>query len=209
MRVPLLLHPDSRSDAIDALAVDIVRSRPRQLQLRFVATGDIKHLRIPKPIGTHPVRADNLWLTTCFEAFVGPAGGSAYYEYNLAPSRDWACYRFDAPRSGMEAPNRVDAPSIHPWLHIPRGGDRSRSVERDLGGTERNFGAPFFELYATLDLSRWKDLPLDQPWRLGLSAVIEDNNGSKSYWAIGHAPGAPDFHHPDCFALELAAARPA
>jgi hypothetical protein len=39
--------------------------------------------------------------------------------------------------------------------------------------------------------------------RLGLSAVIENINGEKSYWAAAHAPGKPDFHHPDSFAIDL------
>jgi hypothetical protein len=39
--------------------------------------------------------------------------------------------------------------------------------------------------------------------RVGLSAVIEDREGNLSYWALRHAPGKPDFHHPDAFALEL------
>jgi hypothetical protein len=39
--------------------------------------------------------------------------------------------------------------------------------------------------------------------RLGLSAVIEEKGGNKSYWALSHAPGKPDFHHPDCFVLGL------
>jgi hypothetical protein len=42
------------------------------------------------------------------------------------------------------------------------------------------------------------------PLRLGLSAVIEENDGTISYWALKHLPGKPDFHHPDSFALELA-----
>ena len=41
--------------------------------------------------------------------------------------------------------------------------------------------------------------------RIALSAVIEEVDGTKSYWALRHPPGAPDFHHPDCFALELPA----
>jgi len=41
--------------------------------------------------------------------------------------------------------------------------------------------------------------------RLALSAVIEEIDGTKSYWALRHPPGPPDFHHADCFALELAA----
>jgi hypothetical protein len=49
-------------------------------------------------------------------------------------------------------------------------------------------------------------LPDEGAWRLGLSAVIEETNGRKSYWALSHPPGKPDFHHSDCFALELPAA---
>jgi hypothetical protein len=41
--------------------------------------------------------------------------------------------------------------------------------------------------------------------RLGLSAVIEEISGDKSYWALAHAPGAPDFHHADAFAYVLPA----
>ena len=42
-------------------------------------------------------------------------------------------------------------------------------------------------------------------WRLGLSAVLEERDGTKSYWALAHPPGdTPDFHHEDCFAAQLA-----
>ena len=47
------------------------------------------------------------------------------------------------------------------------------------------------------------DLPGD--WQLGLSAVIELLDGSRSYWALCHAPGPPDFHNRDCFTATLAA----
>ena len=40
--------------------------------------------------------------------------------------------------------------------------------------------------------------------RIGLSAVIEEQDGAISYWALRHPPGKPDFHHPDAFAMELA-----
>lgn len=40
--------------------------------------------------------------------------------------------------------------------------------------------------------------------RVGLSAVIEEENGERSYWALWHAPGKPDFHHRRAFALEAA-----
>ena len=48
-------------------------------------------------------------------------------------------------------------------------------------------------------------LPEDAVGPLGLSAVLEDLNGEKTWWALAHAPDKPDFHHPDSFALELPA----
>jgi len=39
--------------------------------------------------------------------------------------------------------------------------------------------------------------------RLGMSAVIEDETGTLSYWALRHANGKPDFHRAEAFALEL------
>jgi len=43
--------------------------------------------------------------------------------------------------------------------------------------------------------------------KVNLAAVIEEADGAKSYWAHAHPPeGPPDFHHPDCFVLELPAA---
>ena len=38
---------------------------------------------------------------------------------------------------------------------------------------------------------------------LGLSAVIEEVDGTKSYWALAHGAGPPDFHNPACFAYHL------
>jgi hypothetical protein len=60
-----------------------------------------------------------------------------------------------------------------------------------------------FTLQASLQLDQLSHLPRDAPWRLGLSALIEDKNGRKSYWALAHPPGKPDFHHGDCFAHEF------
>jgi hypothetical protein len=48
-----------------------------------------------------------------------------------------------------------------------------------------------------------------RPWRLALSAVIEEVSGRRSYWALAHPPGKPDFHHADSFAIELPAAESA
>jgi hypothetical protein len=54
-----------------------------------------------------------------------------------------------------------------------------------------------------LDLTAQIELHQKGKLRVGLSAVIEEIDGALSYWALRHAPGKPDFHHRDAFALEL------
>ena len=119
---------------------------------------------------TASTRADELWRHTCFEAFVRPSPGDAYYEFNFAPSTQWAAYGFSGYRSGMRVANEIGAPFI----------EVQPSDER-------------YALQASLDLERLPDLPKDAVWRLGLSAVIEETNGSISYWALTHPPGKRGF----------------
>lgn len=57
-------------------------------------------------------------------------------------------------------------------------------------------------------LTAYVELPsgeLDSVAVIALSAVIEETGGHKSYWALAHPPGQPDFHHPTCFAATLPA----
>jgi hypothetical protein len=52
----------------------------------------------------------------------------------------------------------------------------------------------------------WRDLIPQIPpprLRIAMAAVVEDEGGRLSYWALRHPPGRPDFHHPDSFTLEL------
>lgn len=120
-------------------------------------------------------RRDGLWRTTCFELFVQSEGEERYREYNFSPSHCWAAYCFDSYRKGgRELP--LDTPKIKGWA--------------DVTG---------YALHVQLNLVA--------PWasasRLGLSTVVEEADGTKSFWALAHPPGSPDFHHPDCFALDL------
>ena len=48
-----------------------------------------------------PSRAEGLWRTTCFEAFLREQGAQAYQEWNFAPSGQWAAYNFSGYRQGM------------------------------------------------------------------------------------------------------------
>src|SRR4029077_9215775 len=170
LRQTLRLHPDSVCDAATGIAVDVALPRPGSLVLCYVVSGKIGALRIPPVVAA--ARADELWRHTCFEAFVRPSPGSAYYEFNFSPSAQWAAYRFSGYRSGMRVAAEIAAPRIE-----------VRSDEAT------------YTLQAALEFDG-----LSSSLHLGLSAVLEETTGRKSYWALTHAPGKADFHHADCFA---------
>jgi hypothetical protein len=121
-----------------------------------------------------PTRADGLWKTTCFEAFLRPAGEQSYREWNFAPSGQWAAYDFTGYREGSA---NADIPAP-PYVRM-----------------EDNF--TWWALGATIAVEA------GTTWELGLSAVLEENDGTKSYWALAHAADKPDFHAPGCFAARL------
>ena len=124
-----------------------------------------------------PCRAEGLWQTTCFELFVRDAG-QAYREFNFSPSGQWAAYAFQGYRAGREV-IALDAPPRISTCSEPWGISVSVTIEV----------AP------------------EPGARIGLSAVIEETDGTKSYWALAHPPGdKPDFHDPACFAADLPAA---
>jgi hypothetical protein len=175
MHQTLRLHPDSSCFAVTHVEVEIARPQTRSLVLAYVVTGRISDVAMPAvDVAT---RTDELWRHTCFEAFVG--AGVAYYEFNFAPSRHWASYRFSSYRTGMRVATEIGAPHI--------------AVE---------WSPKRYTLLASLELDQLL-LSRDATLRLGLSAVIEENSGHRSYWALAHPPGKADFHHSDCFTLEL------
>ena len=177
MHHALKRHPDSRGLGSSRVELDVTRSRANHLLVSYIVTGTMSDIAMPRVMAT--ARTDDLWRHTCFEAFVRIGSDPSYYEFNFAPSTQWAAYRFSSYRNGIAAAE-IGAPSIE----VQSNSDRAT-------------------VKVSLALDRLPDLSRDSSWRLGLSAVIEDQGGGMSYWALAHPPGKPDFHHADCFALEL------
>jgi hypothetical protein len=175
MRRTLVRHPDFPCEAVGAIEVEASRPRGRELMLRYRLVNVTEALVIPRP---SEGRTDGLWKHTCFEAFVQAPPRPEYRELNLSPGGAWAAYRFDGYRAGM-AQAGVPAPRV------------------EAGGPARDG----FATTVTWAL----DLPADAAWRVGVAAVVEESGGRIAYWALQHPGGRPDFHHPDCFALELPA----
>jgi hypothetical protein len=171
-------HPASNCFAAARIEVGIAQPRVDSLMLSYTVTGKMNKIRLPPVMNAS--RSDNLWQHTCFEAFVRASSGAEYYEFNFSPSTQWAAYRFTGYRSGMSMPAEIGVLPI-----------------------EVRSSSDCFVLQAALELEGLSALPRNTPWHLGLSAVIEDTNGVKSYWALTHPPGGPDFHHSDSFTHEF------
>lgn len=174
MRHALTVHPDTPTRAVRQVQVALKRPNPNTLQLTYLLTCDHDSIVTPREVA--PARADGLWQRTCFEAFIRPRGGEGYFEFNFSPSREWAAYRFSGYREGMANLDLPKAPVIETAAMNFHGYTLTAEVRHNL---------------------------LPGPWKVALTAVIEDAYGAKSYWALAHPKGKPDFHHADGFALEL------
>jgi hypothetical protein len=176
--IHLKCHPATPPLMADHVDVELRTSGKGRLFARYVIECDTSLLLLPEPF--EPVRSDRLWETTCFELFIRRADSDRYFEYNFSPSTEWALYRFSGYRTGM-AEEMIRRPRI-----------------------TCDYSESHFALNAEFDLpDGWQT----GPYVIGLAAVVEEANGTKSYWALAHPPGKPDFHHKDCFALPLDAPR--
>ena len=167
----LIPHPDTPPLAVSSIEATIWREGDRW-HVRYLLDGTSR-LILPEPV--EPSRADELWQSTCFEAFVS-SGDQAYAEYNFSPSGQWAAYAFDGPRQGMHNADE----NIEVWLE---GGADWIAVEAAVSANLASGSA------------------------IGLTAVIEEEDGTKSYWALAHPANGhnapPDFHDPSCFLARL------
>ena len=167
------------SGATQSAALTVVArvalARAGAMRFEYRLTGEIAKLAIPRRLP--PQRTERLWEHTCFEAFVAPAGGDGYCELNFSPSTEWAVYEFDGYRQGMRP-----LVSAAPTLTVVETASELRVMaSAELGAFAR---APW-------------------PWRIGLTAVVEDRAGGRSYFALEHPRAKPDFHDAAAFAISL------
>jgi hypothetical protein len=173
----LVCHPKTPADFVESVDVGITLSASGALWLRY-------HVEVPEPeleIGRpqEPARTDELWKTTCFEAFLAIGDDPQYVELNFAPSSQWAAYQFEDVREGVSQLNLAADPKI--YLDMSR---EHVALEAELQ-LPPNWQLGFFSI--------------------GLTAVLEEPSGKKSYWALDHRKAEPDFHDRSCFTLQLEA----
>lgn len=173
----LACHPDTASTAVLAVYAEVELQPQGALHLSYELTGDLAQIRIPAPQPSAAV--DGLWEHTCFEVFIAVAGEVGYHEFNFSPSGQWAAFAFSDYRVRSEW-----TVSKAPAISFTQSNGHLL-LETDIVAT---------------------DLPQSIagiPLQLGLTAVIEVNDGSRSYWALHHPEAHPDFHHRAGFILSL------
>lgn len=180
--IDLKCHPSSDSNVVRSIRVLVRRLAGAEFQMTFRLDGEISKIKIPAP---DVARFNSeLWRHTCFELFVSREGQPEYYEFNFAPSGEWAVFAFSRYRDGGPFANE----SLHPQIAL-------RSSPTRL------------ELDAVASLDALSPIHSRVTLRIGLSAVIESAEGS-SYWALAHPAEKPDFHNVDGFALLIDASTP-
>lgn len=176
--VELIRHAATPCDPIRRIGVAVARGAPQNvLRLAYRFEGEVGRLLLPS--AAVPQRADGLWQHGCFEAFLRADGSDAYFEFNFSPSGAWAAYRFSGRRTGRESPE----------LTAPQ--------------TEVRRGPDWLVMNIQLSLDELPELALAAAISAGLAAVIEDDHGGLSYWALAHGAAQPDFHDPATFTLRL------
>ena len=119
-------------------------------------------------------RGDELWKTTCFELFLYDGGGR-YREFNFSPSGQWAAYAFSGYRNLA-----------------------GNAELREIPELKHETGDKVFMQTVFLDRRE-----LEEAESAAVAAVIEEEGGRPSYWALAHGGLKPDFHDPACFRIAL------
>jgi hypothetical protein len=178
IKVELVPHPNAMP-GVECKVEVFVERVGSVLNLRYELGGLIRLMENPF---LERVRTDGLWQSTCFEAFIAGAMPGRYHEFNLGPTGAWAAYSFDGYRGAMR--------------------DTAVTPETDF----YDMAYAWSIVRARIDYSTLVDLATPEPWMVGLTAVIEEADGTKSYWALHHPRDEPDFHHAGGRILELPAA---
>lgn len=175
LRAALSCHSSTPEPEVASIEAAVLLPDDGSIALAYTLYGRTDSLDIPEP--RPPVFRDELWRRTCFEVFLKPGEGPAYLEFNFSPSGEWAAYAFTAYRVGITPLALRNAPLLQ-W---------QREAAR-------------LELIATLPAEAL--IADKEGMRIALSAVIEEQSGTITWWALKHPVGQPDFHHPESFVLE-------
>lgn len=153
-----------------SLRAGFKRLSPLEIELEFNFKGPSMLVLWPsiKTLAPTTARVDELWKTTCLEAFfsAGNSKNDPYFEINCAPSGQWNAYSFTGLRQNMKVAEDILV----------------RLTEKSILPDQASF---------TFVVQSTSPLPTDF---CGLTAVLETADHEKSYWALNHPEAQPNFH---------------
>jgi len=159
---------------VQSISFQAVRQN-EALRMDYHLLGNPEHIEMSLEPGG--CRRDELWQTTCFEAFLRQDGAEGYIEFNFAPNGDWAAYQFDHYRS-LPCDLEISAPVI--TCSVTSDGI---VVSVSVSGLPTVYQAPNI--------------------LLGPAVIIESQDKTRSYWALHHPLSKPDFHDAKNFKVRL------
>lgn len=147
------------------------------LSFHYSIQGKLENILLPEP--SNSSRQDDLWKATCFEFFIAIKDQPQYWEFNMSPSSKWNVYAMDA--------------------------YRQVNMREEVVFTQLPFEFKKNDNEITLDISVDLD-PIIQPetnLHIGVTTIIQTDDGNETYWALAHPGPHADFHLRDSFILEL------
>ena len=187
---PLVLKPFHRTRFTDSFSLEAtVERRGDRLAIDYLLQGPIGHLVLPERAAA-PTRRDELWRSTCFEAFLAVPGAEGYWEVNLSPAGHWNGYRLRGYRLDLQP----ETGFTHLPCFVACGSDR-------------------LELRFAIALAAL--VPAGQPIELALATVLEArrelgyadgpeaSGDNLSFWALAHAGPEADFHRRESFVASV------
>jgi len=146
-----------------------------ELSLTYHLAGRLRDLVIAPPAAV-PDRQWLLWETTCFECFLAIRGAVSYWEFNLSPAGPWNVFRLASYRQGIQEEPAFQVLPVTVSRHPEK---LTLSLNVDLAAT----------------------IPADRPLEVGVSAVLQHQDGRLSFWALTHPGSEPDFHNRKGFVI--------
>jgi hypothetical protein len=217
----LCLRPFDPATAPKRLRLEAnLRRQGTSLTVRWILSGDLQQLRLPEPV-EEPQRLDELWTSTCLECFLARPADEGYWELNLSPAGHWNLYRLDGYRQGLRPeaslqhlPSRLQLSAIGEGDGVGSGVGVGDSTDQSLGmvsalALELASAVPSeraLELSVELDLGALLGAEASSgDLELGVTAVLAQQDGQLSYWALHHPAAEADFHHRGGFGVRLPA----
>jgi hypothetical protein len=174
----LLAHPATPLPLDCTLRAAAHWRAPDTLALRYELAGKLAGLCLPE-VAAQPGRRDGLWQNSCFELFMRSGHQHDYLEANFSPSGHWAAWVFRDYRA-----NPVAVETTAPRVTIARRDAAALVLEAELA----------FDAGLLARLAPGERDASQCAWQLGLTAVLESQEGALSYWALAHPRPRPDFH---------------